>query len=553
MVAVAVMAGGCTSGDEVRQKERVPIRLTANVGVEALTRGADGKVVRTENTMTRGTQETALASGETVYVWAKEDGSSSWDYLKAWTLTADGSTGLSGSSQYYPLDGTGITMNAVHGNFASAPVEGTTAIASLTHSVAADQSAEGGYEKSDLLFGSATGSDASSAENIAFAHKLSKIEVNLTSGYGYDDSDLATAEVRLNNVLPSVAIDPTDGTIGSASGTATTITPRQDGTSYEAVIPPQTFTNPDALISVTTTKDGLTLTSTVPNDVTVFEGNTKYVYDVKALGKDPGLAANNETIDLGWVLGYNGKFYSTNEIASYYTTPIGVVVYKGTDANITENMGHGLVMALNNINNDATYSWTLNTTVATGYMDESFIANARSQNAIRGDYGGLSRTNTLATHACNASHSHPVFEQLKAWRENSTNAAPTTKGTTDWFILSGGQWIAVIEAIVAFKGHTVPTYSTTWGHWSNNGEQDYLDIKALLEEAGGTFPEGLGLGYNGQCALYASTSEYGSNGTYMGSIGFEFGNHTSSVAGTGFRTNFDYKPSPEFVRPFLAF
>ena len=362
IVAAAVMAGGCSSKDEMQtQNELVPIRLTASVGMEAVTRGADGNVIETDAVVTRGLQENTLASSEKVYVWANETGSSSWDYLKAWTLTADGSTGLTGTTKYYPANGTAITMNAVHGNFSSEPSEDNTAIGTLTHSVVADQSAAGGYEKSDLLFGSVTGSKASTtAENLGFTHKLSKIEVNLTPGYGYDATDLATAEVHLNNVLPTVTIDPTDGSLGSASGTAVTITPRMDATSgtYEAVIPPQTFTNPDALIAVTTTKNSLTLTSTVPNDVATYAPNTKYVYNTKVNILDPGIELSKaNTNHLGMVVAANGKIYQTKEIADYYSEGVAMISY-------VSGTGQGLALSLSDVGN---YTWPNAVTAVSSY------------------------------------------------------------------------------------------------------------------------------------------------------------------------------------------
>jgi len=336
IVAVALMTVGCSSIEEAQLMGPVPIKLTASVGVEAVTRGADGKIIETDATITRGIQENALATDETVYVWANEQGSSTWDYLKAWTLT-NASTGLTGSTQYYPADGTSITMNAVHGNFAETLTEGTTAISSLTHSVLADQNAEKGYEKSDLLFGSVTGSKASTtAPNIAFAHKLSKIEVNLLAGYGYVDTDLSDAQVHLNNVKPSVTINAADGTIGAASGTAITIKTRKTGTgTFEAVIPPQTFDNPDALIAVTTTKDNLTLTSTVPNDVATYASDTRYVYNVncsktnKRLNplwyvaennvKSYNAATNKVTLETDPTTSGAGQVYNWDDAMAYFS------------------------------------------------------------------------------------------------------------------------------------------------------------------------------------------------------------------------------------------
>lgn len=285
MIAI-LAAGGCASNDEVQQKDPVPIRLTASVSVEAKTRSVDSQGeehVVMQTPATRGVQETAIASGEKVYVWGQETGSSSWTYLQAWDLTSDGSNNLSGTQKYYPLDGSTLTMAAVHGNFAEALTDGSTAIGTLTHSVEADQETAGNYEKSDLLWGTASGSDATeSAVNIPFTHKLSKIEVTLTPGNGYTDDDLSSATVKFHNVKPSIGIKVDDGTLpNAASGDAIIITPRKVGRTYEAVVPPQTLSNPDAFISVTATKSGLTLTSTVPNSVSTYASDTKYVYDVK--------------------------------------------------------------------------------------------------------------------------------------------------------------------------------------------------------------------------------------------------------------------------------
>lgn len=363
IVAVAVMAGSCSTKDEVRQKEPVPIRLISSVSVEALTRGADGKVIETDATMTRGIQDEKLANGQTVYVWAKQDGSSSWDYLKAWTLTAGNADGngyvsLTGSAQYYPLDGTSITMNAVHGNFSSAPTEGTTAIGTLTHSVVADQSSAGNYEKSDLLYGSATGSDADATKNIQFGHKMSKIEVTLTPGHGYSAGDLTSAVVNLNNVQPTITIDPSNGSLGTLSGTVTTITTRKDATSgvYEAVIPPQTLTAAQANTFVSVTLDGLE--SSARNTVTTFNENTKYVYDVTINVFDPGIPLSTVTAaHLGKVIAANGKVYDTKAIADIHSEGVAMISY-------VSGTGQGLALSLSDVGN---YTWPNAVTAVSSY------------------------------------------------------------------------------------------------------------------------------------------------------------------------------------------
>lgn len=337
IVTIAVLAGGCNSKEEMRQKDPMPIQLTATVGVEALTRGADGNLMQSDTIKTRGIQETVLTNGEKVYVWAKQ--TSTWDYLKAWNLTAGSAGSLSGSSQYYPLDGTAITMSAVHGNFSEILTEGSTNIGTLTHNVETNQSATGDYEKSDLLFGTATGSDADASKNIPFTHKLSKIEVNLTPGSGYVASDLNAAVVHLNNVKPTITIDPTDGTLGAASNSAT-ITPRKiDGTNnFEAVIPPQTLSAADATTFVSVTLDGVE--SSARNTVTTFNENTKYVYNVTVSVFDPGIPLSTVTAaHLGKVIAANGKVYDTKAIADVHSEGVAMI------GHITST-GHGYALSL---------------------------------------------------------------------------------------------------------------------------------------------------------------------------------------------------------------
>ena len=443
MMAVALAAVACTSEREGRQKEPVPIQLTASVSRVTLTRGADGNVIETDALVTRGIQDTQLASGQTVYVWAKQDGSSSWSYLKAWPLATDGDGGLTGSpTKYYPIDGTEITMNAVHGNFAETLTEGTTDIGTLTHNVEVDQSVSGNYEKSDLLFGTVSGSDANETVNIPFTHKLSKIEVNLTAGYGYEASDLESAVVTLNNVLPSVTIDPTDGTIGSASGTATTITARKTGTLYEAVIPPQTA--PNAFLNVTTTKGGLTLTSTVDNDVVTFAGNTRYVYNVKVRILDPGIPLAKVTnAHLGWVVASNGLVYENKIAADEYSTGKAMIAY-------VSSMGHGLAYATEDASAGAettraahssalsalpaigTGSWRLPTNQDYQYMYYACGGDSYTKTVVAGEaYNVGTFLEKLNAIGCGLNHSY--------YWTSTPHSNPSTYG---WNIQSNGSFAA---------------------------------------------------------------------------------------------------------------
>ncbi len=290
IIVALLLFGACTSYEERRAVSPMSIQLTASVAAETLSPGDATAWSReawkelTSRRATRGLYETAIANGEKVYVWADKGSAGTYAFLKAWTLTSDGSGGLTGSTKYYPSDGDGLTFHAVHGNFSTSPTEGT-AIGTLTHTVLADQSATGNYEKSDLHYGEGSGSyETVGSAPLNFTHKLSKIEVNLTAGIGLIPSNVTNVTVKVRNVKPSITINPSTGALGSASGTATTITARHTGNGvFEAVIPPQAA--PSGVLTITMGN----VTVTVPNTVTTFAENAKYIYNVKCDNKDKRL------------------------------------------------------------------------------------------------------------------------------------------------------------------------------------------------------------------------------------------------------------------------
>ncbi|WP_081911151.1 fimbrillin family protein [Prevotella sp. FD3004] len=290
IIVALLLLGACTSYEERRAVSPMSIQLTASVAAETLSPGDATAWSReawkelTSRRATRGLYETAIANGEKVYVWADKGSAGTYAFLKAWTLTSDGSGGLTGSTKYYPSDGDGLTFRAVHGNFSTAPAEGT-AIGTLTHTVLADQSATGNYEKSDLHYGEGSGSyETVGSAPLNFTHKLSKIEVNLTAGIGLIPSNVTNVTVKVRNVKPSITINPSTGALGTASGTATTITARHTGNGvFEAVIPPQAA--PSGVLTITMGN----VTVTVPNTVATFAENAKYIYNVKCDNKDKRL------------------------------------------------------------------------------------------------------------------------------------------------------------------------------------------------------------------------------------------------------------------------
>lgn len=174
--ATMILAGCSNDGNEVADSWNGEIRLTSGVTVQTRS----------------NTQATQIQQGEAVYVWADKT-SSTPNYIKSWTLTADGSNGFTGDSQYYPTDGSNLDFYALHGNFASdAFTENTTVFptTAIVHSVEADQSNTDmkNYAKSDLLYAVKKGvTHSKDAVQLPFYHMLSKVEVVLKSGNGTPD------------------------------------------------------------------------------------------------------------------------------------------------------------------------------------------------------------------------------------------------------------------------------------------------------------------------------------------------------------------------------
>lgn len=275
--ALALMAA-CTSTDDWQgEGDRVPITLTTAI---APTR-----------TMAL-TQDEQLLNGETVYIWANQEataGTTVWAdnaYLKAWTLTANGTGTLTpANDKYYPEKS--MSMLALHGNLTY--TEGTSAVptGTLNHSVLTDQSTQANYAKSDLLIWAGSNITKQATLPLQMHHKLSKIEIQLTST-DFTAAELNSAVVTITSIKPTatVTIDnsvaTTQGTMGSATGSATTITPyRADANQpeYEAIIPCGQA-KPATLIHVKMSDETLSfdVNPDAPADAANFLENKRYHY-----------------------------------------------------------------------------------------------------------------------------------------------------------------------------------------------------------------------------------------------------------------------------------
>lgn len=293
LAAAAVTLGSCSSEQADLEGQQVELRLASSLNLQT----------RAAYTFTQNTQ---IASGQTVYAWVDEVGAS--EYIHAWQLTADGSGNFTGDRKNYPVSGNAINVYALHGNLTGITPGTTTFPATLTHTVATDQSTGSNYEASDLLAAKATNCARQVApHNLQFSHLLSKVEVYLVAGTGMTDAELATAQVTVLNtklsaaltlsktaatlvsVAPSGTIDATTGNAITAkmqSQTDQTVTiegSAQKAYAFgEAVIVPQYVSSTGAAggspVDFVQIKVGTnTYTAQVNND---FAAGKRYVYNV---------------------------------------------------------------------------------------------------------------------------------------------------------------------------------------------------------------------------------------------------------------------------------
>lgn len=317
LLLAATLAAGACAPDQPAQTGRQPIRLTSVISP------------------TRGVQDSQIATGQTVYVWAQEG--SDWGtpdgFIQGWELTAGSGGALTpsnGLTYYYPPQP--LSLIALHGNFSFA--DGQTPFPGIvSHSVLSDQSTAGNLEKSDLLHCRLDDVSASASPvGVAFAHKLSKIEITLSSSL-YSAAELDAMTVTLNNVLPTVDLVLSSGAVGVAHGSTIAVHPRKTATAaansgsavFEAVIPAQ----PRPADFITVRLDGGVVN--VDAQVSEFEANTRYPYDLDLVYLDVRLnplwyvAEYNVNYDgsssYSWASTLDeGYYFSWNDAQKAFTT-----------------------------------------------------------------------------------------------------------------------------------------------------------------------------------------------------------------------------------------
>lgn len=217
MAACAALLASCTNEVGEGLGVDTPIQVTANVEGIMTTR-AENTEGNLDNfglyIKDKDDSYTSNYGGENIKASKPEDAS-------VWTLANE--VLYQGGGQSY---------------YAYAPYKEGHTGESLTFTVDADQ-ATNDLQGSDLLH--ASGKVESAKLDITLAHKLSKLTVTLTAE-GFAEDEVSFTGVTLRGTLPTTTLNLTDGTVDTATGTATDITMCPTGTNntYECILVPQT-------------------------------------------------------------------------------------------------------------------------------------------------------------------------------------------------------------------------------------------------------------------------------------------------------------------------
>lgn len=280
--AALLSLAACNNEDYTPMDDpNTPMEIRLSSGIDVQTRA-------------NGVPDTQIAAGQQVGVFINDAGNSNDVVGANLKYNADGSGGLklatdpAQETPYYPANGNGVKMTAYHPYNAYAALEGD----GYAFAVSTDQSDNTHYYASDLLY-SASDEYArkKTAHNIAFKHKLSKVECKLTSGSG--SPVLTDATVSIVKAKTNITFKPADGTLSDAQPATTAdikLNSRIASGSYIGIIPPQTYSKGSQFLKVelSATAGGGTFFYTIPNgntDLALAENKVyKYTIQVNRTG-----------------------------------------------------------------------------------------------------------------------------------------------------------------------------------------------------------------------------------------------------------------------------
>ena len=276
--AVLVALASCSNDHVISQPsaEDTPIRIQANVG--AVTTKAASDI-----------QGSQFVNGESVNVYIYEHttgGSATYNYGTNGlvTCTADGSGNLNPGSIFYPQNGNGIDVFGVY------PTTVTESQSQSSFEVNTDQSSDPNYKASDLMYADCVPDHRKGTPvTLTFAHKLSKVTIELVNGNGFQPADLEGAEIKITNTYNGCTINKLDKTgIGpiacNSSSAKNAITVGTWNSSspnkLSAIVIPQTVNKGNVLFEVKLAGTTNPYKYTIPSDGSdvIFAESNEYKY-----------------------------------------------------------------------------------------------------------------------------------------------------------------------------------------------------------------------------------------------------------------------------------
>lgn len=404
--------------------------------------------------MTRATSSiTTFNSGETVKVYVKPNGASSYTGYDYTTAAAGNAPSLTAPSTppYFPA-GSSTTVQA----YAYYP-----STAGTTFSVKTDQTSDANYKASDLMYASnrtiTKGSTTGTA--LAMSHKMAQLKLVVAAASG---SGLSISSVKVNAKYQA-SFTASSGAV-SVTGSATDITALSAaGTGY-ILIPPQAING--ITVKVTASSQVATYTFTSTNSL---EAGKSYTMNLTVGLNDVGVTTSistwtgsgsvtvNPTVvntpltvmnvtssNVGWLIANDGYVYQTVSNIPQGKTAVAMICYVYSGAGNyavrpTDASGNyrGLAMALQLA---ASYVYWCNQGTETCMVAQySSLANALD------DLDGIKNTQVLVDHV-RGSHTAPAATAAVNYK--NTVAPPT--GTSGWFLPSAGQINLMMKGLIGY-------------------------------------------------------------------------------------------------------
>lgn len=313
----------CSSAEEefIPEEQQVEIKLTSAI-LTPETRGANASE-----------QSTQIVSGQSVGVTIA-NASAAHDNVQ-WNVGTNGAlTSTSTSPIYYAT--TAATITAYHPYNAA-----WSTLTTQQFSVQEDQSADG-YKNSDLLWTTKTQERTAGNVSLVFAHKLAKVNVNLTSST-FTDTELATATISIASVELNTGIDLSTGALSAATtSNVGEIVAAKNSATASAIVVPQTVASGKVLIKV---KLGSAVYGyTLPSNVT-FAAGTSYTYNMSLSKTELTLASSSIT---DWTAGtttdVTGEELNTNSEGYMYIEALADAVSVSLTYETTSSFTHNPII-----------------------------------------------------------------------------------------------------------------------------------------------------------------------------------------------------------------